>query len=171
MNLSVRELEIHEIGRMVDYFITAKDSFLKGMGADKSKLPTRDDWIQKLELDFNKPYDEKEFYYILWLVNNQPIGHSNINQIEFGNTAMMHLHLWNTETRKKGLGIDFLRMTLPYYFKKFELQKLICEPNSKNVAPNKVLKKLGFECIRTYDTTPGQINFIQTVNRYELNKV
>ena len=53
MNLSVRELEIHEIGRMVDYFITAKDSFLKGMGADKSKLPTRDDWIQKLELDFN----------------------------------------------------------------------------------------------------------------------
>ena len=67
MNLSVRELEIHEIGRMVDYFITAKDSFLKGMGADKSKLPTRDDWIQKLELDFNKPDDEKEFYYILWL--------------------------------------------------------------------------------------------------------
>ena len=92
MNLSVRELEIHEIGRMVDYFITAKDSFLKGMGADKSKLPTRDDWIQKLELDFNKPSTEKEFYYILWLFDNQPIGHSNINQIKFGNTATMHLH-------------------------------------------------------------------------------
>ena len=170
MNLSVRELEIHEIGRMVDYFITSKDSFLKGMGADKSKLPTRDDWIQKLELDFNKPDDEKEFYYILWLFDNQPIGHSNINQIKFGNTATMHLHLWDSATRKKGLGIQFLRMTVPYYFKKFNLKKLICEPYSKNVAPNKVLKKLGFEWVRTYDTTPGQINFHQTVNRYELNK-
>ena len=170
MNLSVRELEIHEIGRMVDYFITAKDSFLKGMGADKSKLPTRDDWIQKLELDFNKPSTEKEFYYILWLFDNQPIGHSNINQIKFGNTATMHLHLWDSATRKKGLGIQFLRMTVPYYFKKFNLKKLICEPYSKNVAPNKVLKKLGFEWVRIYDTTPGQINFLQTVNRYELNK-
>ena len=113
---------------------------------------------------------EKEFYYILWLLDNQPIGHSNINQIKFGNTATMHLHLWDSATRKKGLGIQFLRMTVPYYFKKFNLKKLICEPYSKNVAPNKVLKKLGFEWVRTYDTTPGQINFHQTVNRYELNK-
>ncbi len=116
------------------------------------------------------PLTEKEFYYILWLFDNQPIGHSNINQIKFGNTATMHLHLWDSATRKKGLGIQFLRMTVPYYFKKFNLKKLICEPYSKNVAPNKVLKKLGFEWVRTYDTTPGQINFHQTVNRYELNK-
>ncbi len=116
------------------------------------------------------PLTEKEFYYILWLFDNQPIGHSNINQIKFGNTATMHLHLWDSATRKKGLGIQFLRMTVPYYFKKFNLKKLICEPYSKNVAPNKVLKKLGFEWVRIYDTTPGQINFLQTVNRYELNK-
>ncbi len=38
------------------------------------------------------------------------------------------------------------------------------------MAPNKVLKNLGFELIRTYDTTPGWINFHQTVNRYELQK-
>ena len=82
----------------------------------------------------------------------------------------MHLHLWENSTRKKGLGLDFLKMTVPYYFKNLELQKLICEPYSKNIAPNKVLKKLGFELVRTYETTPGQINFLQTVNRYELKK-
>ena len=170
MKLSVRELKRHEIGMIVDYFINAEDSFLKGMGANKNKLPTREEWVEKLESDFTKSYIEKDFYYIIWLQNGQAVGHSNINHIEFGNTATMHLHLWGTATRKKGLGLDFLIMTVPYYFKNFELQKLICEPYSKNVAPNKVLKKLGFELVRTYDTIPGQINFLQTVNRYELNK-
>ena len=168
MKLSVRELKRDEVGIIVDYFINAEDSFLKGMGADKNKLPTRDEWIGKLESDFTKSYIEKDFYYIIWLQNGQAVGHSNINHIEFGNTASMHLHLWENSTRKKGLGVEFLRMTVPYYFKNFELQKLICEPYSKNIAPNKVLKKLGFEFVRTYETIPGQINFLQTVNRYEL---
>ncbi len=170
MKLSVRELKRDEIGIIVDYFVNAEDSFLKGMGADKSKLPTRDEWIEKLEFDFTKSYHEKDFYYIIWLQNGQAVGHSNINHIEFGNTATMHLHLWENSTRKKGLGLYFLKMTVPYYFKNLELQKLICEPYSKNIAPNKVLKKLGFELVRTYETTPGQINFLQTVNRYELKK-
>ena len=170
MKLSVRELKRDEIGIIVDYFVNAEDSFLKGMGADKSKLPTRTEWIEKLEFDFTKSYHEKDFYYIIWLQNGQAVGHSNINHIEFGNTATMHLHLWENSTRKKGLGLDFLKMTVPYYFKNLELQKLICEPYSKNIAPNKVLKKLGFEFVRTYETTPGQINFLQMVNRYELKK-
>ena len=69
---------------------------------------------------------------------------------------------------KKGLGLDFLKLTIPYYFKNFRLQKLICEPYAENTAPNSILKKLGFEFVRTYDTIPGWINFEQTVNRYEL---
>ena len=59
---------------------------------------------------------------------------------------------------------------MPYYFKNFGLQKLICEIRVENTAPLKVLKKNGFELTRTYDTTPGWINFHQTVNRYELVK-
>jgi RimJ/RimL family protein N-acetyltransferase len=82
----------------------------------------------------------------------------------------MHLHLWEQKIRRKGLGVDFLRQTIPYYFKNFHLEKLICEPYSKNVAPNKVLEKVGFEFVRSYDTTPGWINFHQTVNRYQLTK-
>ena len=82
----------------------------------------------------------------------------------------MHLHLWNNDKRKSGLGLDFLRLTISYYFRNFGLEKLICEPYSKNIAPNRVLRKLGFEFVRTYDTKPGWINFYQTVNRYELKK-
>lgn len=170
MKLSIREIQTNDIEKIVNYFVNADSEFLKGMGADKSKLPKKDHWIKKLESELKKPYKSKEFYYIIWLLDDQEIGHSNINNIEFGKSATMHLHLWSNTKRESGLGLSFLKLTIPYYFKNIELEKLICEPYSNNIAPNKVLKKLGFELIKTYDTTPGWINFHQTVNRYELKK-
>lgn len=168
--MKVRELQVDDIERIVDYFLQSNTEFLKGMGADKSKLPNRKEWIDLLKVELEKPYSEKEFYYIIWLLDDQAIGHSNINKIQYGNSATMHLHLWNKDNRGKGLGVDFLRLTIPYYFKNIELQKVICEPIANNIAPNRVLEKLGFNFIRTYETTPGWINFHQTVNRYELKK-
>lgn len=170
MQLTVREIESTDIEKVVDYFINADSQFLQGMGADKSKFPSREEWIEKQESELKKTLKEKEYYYIIWLIDDQPVGHSNINKIEFGHVATMHLHLWKTDKRKNGLGLAFLKLTVPYYFRKFGLQKLICEPYSENVGPNRVLSKLGFQFIRTYETTPGFINFHQTVNRYELNK-
>lgn len=170
MELNVREFTLEDLEKIVDYFVLADSEFLKGMGADKSKLPQKQDWIKKLESEFVLPYHKKDFYYIIWELDHQAIGHSNINNIEYGSSATMHLHLWETHTRKKGQGLEFLKLTIPYYFKHFKLKKLICEPYSKNVAPNKTLKKLDFERVRTYDTIPGWINFYQTVHRYELTK-
>lgn len=168
--MKVRELQVDDIVKIVDYFVMSDTDFLEEMGADKSKLPKRQEWIDMLNVEIKKPYSVKEFYYIVWLLDDQAIGHSNVNKIEYGNSATMHLHLWNNEDRKKGNGVDFLKLTIPYYFKNLELQKIICEPIANNVAPNRVLKKIGFEFVRTYETTPGWINFLQTVNRYELKK-
>ena len=165
--MKVRELQVDDIERIVDYFLQSNTEFLKGMGADKSKLPNKKEWIDLLKVELEKPYSEKEFYYIIWLLDDQAIGHSNISKIQYGNSATMHLHLWNKDNRGKGLGVDFLRLTIPYYFKNIELQKIICEPLADNITPNRVLEKLGFNFIRTYETTPGWINFHQTVNRYE----
>lgn len=170
MDLSVREMEKSDIELIVDYFIDADVAFLKGMGANKSKLPKRNDWIDKLNREFEKPNEEKEFYYIIWLIDGQASGHSNINKIEFGKEATMHLHLWNSQKRKKGLGLEFLKKTIPYYFKYFQLEKLVCEPYAKNTAPSIIVKKVGFEFIKEYETIPGWINFHQSVKRYELTQ-
>ena len=170
MNLSVREMEKSDIELIVDYFINADSEFLKAMGADKNKLPNRTEWIKKLIKEFEKPNELKEFYYIIWLIDEHPIGHSNINNIEFKKSATMHLHLWRSDKRKKSMGYEFVKLTIPYYFKNFGLDILICEPYSENIAPNKVLKRIGFELMYTYETIPGWINFHQTVNRYELTK-
>jgi len=168
MNLTVREFTEDDIEKIVDYFINSETDFLKGMGAEKNKLPQKDNWLENLKLELTKPYTEKKYFYIIWLIDNQAVGHSNVNYIEFGESATMHLHLWNNTQRKSGLGLKLLRLTIPLFFEKLELKKLICEPYSENIAPNSTLRNFGFDLIRTYETTPGPINFRQIVNRYEL---
>ena len=159
-----------DINLVVDYFINAEPGFLKGMGADKNKLPERSEWITKLTEDLYEPIKEKQFYYVIWQIEDEPFGHSNINRIKYGKNATMHLHIWSRNRRQSGIGLKLLQQTIPYYFENFELEKLICEPYALNPAPTKVLQKVGFEFVRAYDTTPGVICFYQTVNRYEMSR-
>lgn len=80
----------------------------------------------------------------------------------------MHLHLWNNSERKKGMGLNFVRRTLPEYFNNFKLKNLYCEPYAFNDAPNRTLGKIGFDFVRRYRTIPGYLNFEQEVNRWEM---
>jgi len=168
-SISIREMQSDEIELMVDYFVNSDSKFLQGMGVDKDKLPSRENWITKLKSDFEKPIEEKEFYYIIWGIDGKPIDHSNISDINFGKSAKMHLHIWNSTIRQAGLGTKLLAQTIPNYFDIFELKKLICEPFADNPAPNKVLNKIGFKFVKKYHTTPGWLAFIQDVNKYELS--
>ncbi len=170
MKSEIKEMSIEEIPLMVNYFVDADRAFLLGMGADKSKLPSKEEWIAKLEADLIKSAKEKEFYYLTWLVDGKAIGHCNINKIDYANKAFMHLHLWNPDKRKKGVGSQLVKMSIPIFFKEFELKKLLCEPFAYNPAPNKVLQKLGFRFIKAYETTPGWINIHQMVNCYEFTR-
>ena len=94
------------------------------MGVDTTKIPSRDEWIKMLTEQLDQINSEKKSYCIIWLLNNIPVGHSNINKIVVGEEAYMHLHLWEDSTRRKGMGMSFVRMTLPYFFEKLELKKI-----------------------------------------------
>lgn len=59
-------------------------------------------------------------------------------------------------------------MTLSYFFEKLELKKIYYEPYALNTAPNKTLKKAGFEFVKKYVTTPGFLNFEQDVNQWQM---
>jgi RimJ/RimL family protein N-acetyltransferase len=166
--LSVREIQKDDFEKIVSYFLDADDAFLLGMGVDRKKLPTRDEWLNLLEDEYQKPIAEKKFYYIIWKLKNTPIGHSNINKIIYEKEAYMHLHMWRMDKRQKGLGRELVRMSMKYYFDKFELKQLFCEPYALNHAPNKTLEKLGFELIEQYETSPGWISFHQPVKKWRM---
>jgi ribosomal-protein-alanine N-acetyltransferase len=166
--LSVREIQEADIDLIANYWLCSEPSFLKAMGVDLAKLPSRDQLSQHLLSQINTPIEEKRSYCIIWEVGGKPVGHCNTNPTVFGEEAYMHLHLWQGAARQRGIGTALVKMTLPYFFQNLKLKKLLCEPYALNVAPNKTLMKIGFNFIKEYTTIPGSLNFEQSVRRWEL---
>ena len=166
--LSVREIQQSDIEPLSDYWFKSSPGFLIAMGVDLSKMPTREEWEEMLNEQLRQSYEEKKSYCIIWLLDDEPIGHSNVNRILFGEEAYMHLHIWKPGNRTKGLGLQYVKMTLPFFFQNMKLKRICCEPYALNPAPNKTMEKLGFEFIKEYITVPGFINFEQPVKHWEL---
>lgn len=168
--LSVRELSAQDIPKITEYWLGASPEHLLGMGVDLSKLPSREEWEAMLSEQLSQPYAEKKSFCIIWESGGQAVGHCNINKIQFRKEAYMHLHLWRSEFRQKGLGQKLARLTLPHFFEQYQLEILYCEPYAHNPAPNKTLGKIGFRFLKTHVTTPGWINFEQEVNLWGLDR-
>ena len=168
--IAVREITRADVPLLLDYWFNADEDFLKGMGVDVSKLPDRTMFGNMLENQIQTPYNEKKAYALIWLLNGEAVGHSNLNPVAFGDHAWMHLHMWNSENRKKGLGVEFIKLCLPLYFRNFELKEIYCEPYAYNPAPHKVIEKVGFRFEKEYITVPGSINFEQPVKRWRMTR-
>jgi RimJ/RimL family protein N-acetyltransferase len=173
MDLRVRpfasEADYH---RMIDYFHDASDEFLAGMGVDRGKLPSRDAWFESAWRDHRLPETDprRERFHMAWLADGTLVGHSCINQIEWGVRAFAHLHLWRADLRRSGAGSELFRRSVTSYFDRFDLKVLCVEPYSGNPAPRRVLGKLGFRFVGRRWTVPGPINVEQEVDRYEMTR-
>lgn len=168
--LSVRPLQEIDIEPLSDYWFKASPEFLQGMGVDLAKMPARADWETMLQEQLSQSLEEKKSYCFIWQLAGEAVGHSNVNRIVFGSEAYMHLHLWRSDLRQKGLGVDFVRLTIPHFFQDLQLQKIYCEPYQLNPGPNKTLEKAGFHFVKTHITVPGFINFEQPVNLWEIER-
>jgi RimJ/RimL family protein N-acetyltransferase len=155
---------------MIDYFLEGGDSFLLGMGVDLAKLPSRAAWRQVVLVDHERPDRAKERFYVAWLHEGEVVGHSSISHIVPGDSAHCHLHLWRSRLRGTGLGLAFMECSIDLYFKRFSLRTLACEPFADNLAPKRVLARLGFRRIKRYRTTPTGMSFEQDVERYEVTR-
>jgi RimJ/RimL family protein N-acetyltransferase len=169
MHLSVREIEEADFDLVADYWLHSDAEFMKGMGVDISKIPRREEWHEMLGQQVKQSYTEKQSYCLVWLLDDIPVGHSNINKIVFGDLAYMHLHLWNSKHRRSGYGTRFVKLCLPLFFRNMQLKTIFSEPAAFNSGPNKTLEKAGFQFIKKYTCTPGWINTEQEVNLWKIS--
>jgi RimJ/RimL family protein N-acetyltransferase len=168
--LSVRPLIHSDIPLFLKYWFESDEAFLKGMGLDVSKLPAKEKFAEMLQHLLATPIEQRMSYAIVWLKDEQPIGHSNTNPTTFGEEAKMHLHLWNETHRKTGLGSQFVKLTLPHFFNDLQLKTLWCEPYALNPGPNKTLQKVGFEFVKEHITIPGSFNFEQPAKLWKMTR-
>lgn len=170
MKRAVRPMLQAEIALVINYFLNADHEFLNAMGVDPVKLPKFDEWYALLKKDFERPMDKRHFFYVIWEIDDNPVGHSHIGDITYGQEAYMHLHLWYPEKRKQGNGSYFIVESIKQYFQSFSLNRLYCQPYSLNPAPNNTLAKVGFKFLEAYETIPSWINFHQAVNKWMLTR-
>lgn len=155
---------------MIDYFRSATPDHLRGMGVEPHKLPDAGRWYGLVAADFEKPLEQRSLFYTVWILDDQLVGHSHINDIVYSQSASMHLHLWQPDNRQRGNGSYFIKQSIALYFDCFQLKELYCEPYALNPAPNKTLARIGFDFLKEYETTPGWLSFSQPVNRWVLTK-
>lgn len=168
--LHVREMQLTEVNVCIDYFHDAPDDHLRLLGVDRALLPPHAAWRQFYEADHARPTHERLTYSVIWEVDGEVVGFSTTDQITFGAEAFMHLHILDPARRSTGLGTSFVRESAATYFRVLELQRLFCQPNAFNVAPNRTLQRAGFRYVLSEHTTHGPINFPQVVTRWMLDR-
>jgi len=169
-HLTIRELQMDDIEPIVRYWTESSDAHMLGMGVDLAKLPEANAFRKMLAYQLQLPIEQRRAYCLIWECNGQAVGHSNTNPTHFGDYAYMHLHLWDSPSRKRGWGTTFVRLGLPYFFKNLKLDTLYCHPYALNPAPNKTLEKVGFSFVKRYTTIPGSINFEQEVIQWKMTR-
>ena len=170
MSVSVREMTLQEVDLIIDYFHGSTPEHLETLGVDPTRLPGRAQWRERYEADFAQPIEQRRSLLVLWEREGTPIGFSTVDKIVYGVEAYMHLHIVAAQQRQSGHGTACVRKSVDIYFERLQLQRLYCEPNAFNVAPNRTLQKAGFRYVKTHRTVPGPLNFHQAVTRWEYTR-
>lgn len=155
-----------EVGLVIDYFHGSTPEHLETLGVDPTRLPDRATWMRLFAAEFELPVAERGRLLVLWESDDGPIGFSSADKIVVGERANMHLHVLDPDDRRQGVGTECVRQTVRIYFAVFDLQRVFCEPNAFNVAPNRTLQKAGFRYVKTHMTVPSALNFHQPVTRW-----
>ena len=157
-----------ELQRVVNYFHDANDAALLAMGVDRARLPTRDDWLRRIVFETEREPPDQNLCYVIWRCDGRSVGHSSMNKIIHGEEGYVHLHVWDRDDRQRGFGATFMQASIDLYIQRFALKRVISEPYAENPGPNQVFARIGFSHVKRYRTTPGEINFEQDVNRWQL---
>lgn len=166
MNVNVREMRLDEVGLVIDYFHGATPEFLETLGVDPTRMPERAAWRERFDHEFAQPIEQRPRLMVIWELDGAAIGFSSADKITIGVQANMHLHVVEPDLRRRGIGAECVRRTAGLYFDVLRVQRVFCEPNAFNVAPNRTLQRAGFAYVKTHNTVPAALNFHQPVTRW-----
>ena len=170
MQLDVRAMGLDETGIIVEYFHSSTPEHLDTLGVDPTRLPDPDHWRQNFEREYAQPLEQRTSFQVIWLVDQEIVGFSTIDKLRYGEQANMHLHIVIADRRQAGLGVVFVRRSAALYFETLQLQRLFCQPNALNTAPNRTLQAAGFRYVKTLMTAPSPLNYRQPITRWVLER-
>src|SRR5450759_2030540 len=159
-----------EVDVRIDYFHDSSDDHLLKLGVDRASLLSKEAWRSVYAEDYALAVQARQNFTLIWQLNGETVGFSSADRIVFGGEAFMHLHIVSPEFRHKGLGTAFVRESARQYFRALELERLYCEPNAFNSAPNRTLQRAGFRYLFTHEAQSSPMNFLQVTTRWVMER-
>jgi RimJ/RimL family protein N-acetyltransferase len=163
-------MTLDDVDLRIGYFHGASDEFLHQLGVDRDLLPDPASWKDQYRIEFELPVEERSSYGVMREHNGSVVGWSTADQFVVGVSAFMHLHLIEAENRARGLGVEFVKLTVEHLFELLDIVKLFSEPNALNVAANRTLQRAGFRYLFSHRSEPGAINFEQVTTRWVVDR-
>ena len=168
--LSIRAMTPQDAAFIADYFCLGSPEYFENMGIDPKKIPNRESYFKSLLQLIETPKEKAKAFYSVWLIDGEPVGHSGLKDIIFGEFGSQHLHLWKTQERGKGYGAKLFCLSSLDFYDRFSLKKLICEPRASNLLPNRMLAKIGFPKLGSRVAASSEISQVCELNTYAIEK-
>ena len=164
-------MRVEEAGLVVRYFHDASDADLERMGVvPRPQLPAPDEWATRLRAAIQAEPGQATSFYLTWLVDWQPVGFSSLKNLKPGESADLHLHMWSAPHRGQGHGAILFCLSVLEAYDRFRLRHAACEPKASNPMPNRMLAKVGFPLVRTYEGASSELSQRTRLNRHDIRR-
>jgi RimJ/RimL family protein N-acetyltransferase len=170
MEVRVRPWAQDDIPNIVRYWTTLSEADAERMGCDLSRFPTSEEYTFTLGEQLRDPPEAATAFYSMWVVDGQTIGFASLKNIHFGIRGEMHLHMWDSDRRGKGIGGRLFCMSAIDFFERFKVSEIICEPGASNPHPNRMLQKVGFPLTGSRVGQSSELSDERLLNTYAITR-
>ena len=168
--LGVRPMRTEDVPALVRYWTEASRADLDRMGVDVAKVPHGAELTSSLAALCLEPPRAARAFYLVWEVDGVPVGHAGLKNIRYGDSADMHLHIWDAAARGRGFGARLFALSALDFYERFALNRIVCEPSAENPMPNRMLQKSGYALVGSRVGASSELSAIGRLNVYAIDR-
>ena len=140
--IELREFQPIDIEPLLNYWHNSDSNQLAFIGVEISKLSSEE--VMRAALTREALLKPDQQCYVTILFQGAAIGVYLINQLKQNESAVFHAHIWDLDSRGKGIGTKTYRLACELFLKRFQLQRIIFRTPVQNQAAIRIKGKLGF---------------------------
>src|SRR5262245_11046297 len=127
LDVSVRDMEISDLPKVLDYWFRSPPGFVEAMGVDWAKMPAEAQMKDHLSrrLMVNQQLPKSKLNALTISAAGRAIGFHTLVPVTEGECGVFHAHIWDSEIRRQGVAYQSYPLACLLFFERFNLQKIL----------------------------------------------
>lgn len=170
--VNVRDFSEEDVSLLIDYWYHSPSGFIEAMGIDPSKLLPEHEFAKSImdEWRANSLLTASKSRFLTITYKDKAIGSHTLSPLLEGDFGVFHAHIWEPETRGKGIARITYPVACRIFMERFHLKRILFKTPIQNVAAIRVKEQLGVRCLGEEIVNFGIIQHGTRTKVFELNK-